>query len=84
MTRECRRRSGREIAAVMLIVALSASLGEAVTSKVTRQSSSKDLLAGESDGVVVTSRGTIQLGRAAKVLAAEFEDVWSVNSIVVY
>jgi outer membrane protein assembly factor BamB len=67
----------------MLLVALSASLGEAVTSKVTRQSSSKDLLAGESDGVVVTSRGMIQLGRAAKVLASEFEDVWSVNSVVV-
>jgi outer membrane protein assembly factor BamB len=69
--------------AVLLTVVLSASTGVAVTSKVTRQASSKDLLAGESDGVVVTSRGTIRLGRAAKVLAAEFEDVWSVNSIVV-
>ena len=32
---------------------------------------------------MVTSRGTIQLGRAAKVLATELDDVWSVNSIVV-
>jgi outer membrane protein assembly factor BamB len=67
----------------LLLVALSASVGQAVTSKVTRHSSSKDLLAGASDGVVVTSRGTIQLGRAAKVLSSEFDNVWSVNSIVV-
>ena len=82
MTKEYRCRSGRGIATVLLVV-LSASIGQAVTSKVTRQSSSKDLLAGESDGVVVTSRGTIQLGRAAKVLSSDFDEVWSVNSIVV-
>ena len=82
MTKEYRWKSNRGIAAFLLVV-LSASVGQAVTSKVTRQSSSKDLLAGESDGVVVTSRGTIQLGRAAKVLSSEFDKVWSVNSIVV-
>ena len=42
----------------------------AVTSKITRQSSSKELLAGKTEQVVVSSRGTIQLGRAAKVIAA--------------
>ncbi len=77
------RRNWKVIAVVLLSVALFASSGVAVTSKVTRQASSKDLLAGETDGVIVTSRGTIQLGRAAKVLASEFENVWSVNSIVV-
>ena len=82
MTKEYRGRSCRGIAMVLLVV-LSASIGQAVTSKVTRQSSSKDLLAGESDGVVVTSRGTIHLGRAAKALSSEFDEVWSVNSIVV-
>lgn len=66
-----------------LVVLLWAASGWAVTSKITRQSSSKDLLKGETEKVVVTSRGTIQLGRAAKVLATEFDDVWSVNSIVV-
>ena len=83
MTQERCRRTGRGIAAVALLVTLSVSVSQAVTSKVTRHSTSKDLLAGESDGVVVTSRGTIQLGRAAKVLASDFEEVWSVNSIVV-
>jgi hypothetical protein len=32
---------------------------------------------------VIGSRGTIQLGLAAEVLLPEFEDVWSINSIVV-
>jgi len=82
MTKEYRR-SVRGIAVVLLLVVLSGSVGQAVTSKVTRQTTSKELLAGQSDGVVVTARGAIQLGRAAKVLASEFENVWSVNSIVV-
>jgi outer membrane protein assembly factor BamB len=57
--------------------------GWAITSKITRQSSSKELLQGKTDGVVVTSRGTIQLGRAAKVLAGEIKDAWAINSLVV-
>ncbi len=83
MIPEHRHHQGREIAAVLLFVALSTAVGQAVTSKVTRHSSSKDLLAGEPDGVIVSSRGTIQLGRDAKVLASDFENVWSVNSIIV-
>ena len=68
---------------LILIAVLLACPTWAVTSKITRQSNSKELLQGKTDGVVVTSRGTIQLGRAAKVLATELDDVWSVNSIVV-
>jgi hypothetical protein len=71
-------------AAIVVLAALVLTCpGWAVTSKITRQSSSKDLLEGKTEGVVVTSRGTIQLGRAAKVLSSEFEDAWSINSIVV-
>ncbi len=58
----------------------------AVSSKVTRQTSSSDLLKGQTKDIVIGSRGTIQLGRAAEVLIegfADFEDVWSINSIVV-
>lgn len=68
-------------------VVLSASLltcpGWAITSKITRQSTSKELLQGKTNDVVVTSRGNIQLGRAAKVLSTEFKDAWAINSIVV-
>ncbi len=82
MRNGCHRRN-RWSAVVVLAVVLMTSGVPAVTSKITRQASSKDLLAGKTDGVIVTSRGTIQLGRAAKELATEFDGVWSVNSIVV-
>jgi len=58
----------------------------AVSSKVTRHASHSDLSKGETRDIVIGSRGTIQLGRAAEVLIkdfAGFEDVWSINSIVV-
>jgi len=67
----------------VLAVLLLTSAAAAVTSKITRQASSKDLLAGEAKDVIVTSRGTIQLGRAAKVLATDFDGVWSVNCIII-
>jgi outer membrane protein assembly factor BamB len=70
------------ILAATAILAL-AGLSGAVTSKITRQTTDKELREGKSEGVVVMSPGTIQLGRAAKVLAGEFEGVWSVNSVVV-
>jgi len=70
-------------AVLVLMVVLLAGPTGAVTSKITRQSSSKDLLQGKTEGVVISSRGTIQLGRASKALAADLDDVWSVNSIVV-
>ena len=55
----------------------------AVTSKVTRHSTSADLLKGRTENVVVDSRGNLQLGRAAETLVESFDDVWSINSIVV-
>ena len=60
----------------------------AVSSKITRHTSSSDLLKGRAEGLVISSRGTIQLGRSAEtpVEEDEFEDlgdVWSINSIVV-
>ncbi|MBN2131834.1 MAG: hypothetical protein JW741_20205, partial [Sedimentisphaerales bacterium] len=67
----------------VLAATLPAVPARAVTSKITRQSSSKDLGEGQTDNVVVASRGRIQLGRAAKVLTSEFKDVWSINSIAV-
>lgn len=54
----------------------------AVTSKITRHTSSADFLKGQAEDVVISSRGTVQLGRVTEVLAEQFEDVWSINSIV--
>ncbi len=68
----------------------------AVTSEVTRHTTSEDLLKGQTKDVVVGSEGTVQLGRAAEVIAEKFEELcrtanakkstsepWSINSIVV-
>jgi len=67
----------------LFLVCFSASFCPAVTSKVTRHRSSQDFLKGDTNDAVIGSRGTIQLGRRAEVLVKEFEDVWSINSIVV-
>jgi len=66
-----------------LLAYFSGSACWAVSSKITRHASSSDLLKGQTKDVVIGSRGTIQLGRAAETLLPEFEDVWSINSIVV-
>jgi len=55
----------------------------AVTSRTHRQVSGQELSKGEVNDVVVGSRGTIQLGHAAKTLADRLEGAWSINSLVV-
>jgi hypothetical protein len=56
----------------------------AVTSKVTRHATSEDLLKGRTNNLVVSSEGTIQLGRAAQTLIENFNDnVWAINALVV-
>ncbi|RKY25282.1 MAG: hypothetical protein DRP62_01640 [Planctomycetota bacterium] len=67
----------------LLVLSFPTSRCLAVNSKITRHSSSADLLNGETKDVIIGSKGTLQLGRAAEVLAAELADVWSINSIVI-
>jgi len=79
-----------------LLVHLSSPYCWAVTSDVTRHSSSADLLKGRTKDIVVDSQGTLQLSRATEVVIEKFEDLcqttnakksvsqpWSINSIVV-
>ena len=68
---------------LLFLMSLQVCVCEAVTSKITRHSSSGDFLKGEPNDVVIGSRGTIELGRRSEVLVKEFQDVWSINSIVV-
>lgn len=82
MRMEFRCSNSLRLVAWTLTIGLLAGPSGAVTSKITRQATSKQLLEGKTENVVISSRGTIQLGRAAKVLASGFDDVWSVNSIV--
>jgi len=66
-----------------VLMCLWASAGWAVTSNIVRHSSSADFLKGQIEDVVIGSRGTLQLGRAWETPVKEFQDVWSINSIVV-
>jgi len=68
---------------LMLICLVCSTASLAVTSNITRHKTSEDLLKGETEDVIITSIGTIQLGTAAEALVEEFEDVWSINAIVV-
>ena len=66
-----------------LVCLISSSASLAVNSKIVRHASSSDLLKGKTENIVIGSRGTIQLGSAWEAPVKEFEDVWSINSIVV-
>lgn len=55
----------------------------AVTSRIHRHKSGPDLLKGKTEQVMISSRGTLQLGRATEVLTEAFTQVWSINSIIV-
>jgi hypothetical protein len=69
---------------IMILVAFQPAMNcsWAVGTKITRHASGADFLKGKTENVVIDFQGTIQLGRARKILVEEFENVWSVNSIV--
>lgn len=71
------------ILAFLILICFTGPACLAVTSQVTRHSTGADMLKGEVDDVVISSTGQIELGRAAQMLVAEFEDVWSINSIAI-
>jgi hypothetical protein len=75
------RRFALLVLTLVCLILSSASL--AVNSKIVRHASSSDLLKGKTENIVIGSRGTIQLGSAWEAPVKEFEDVWSINSIVV-
>ncbi len=57
-----------------------------VNSKVTRQKSASDFLKGKTKDTIISSKGTIQLGRASEIVVEKFIDSpepWSINCIVV-
>ncbi|MHC4212776.1 MAG: hypothetical protein ACYSWP_05300 [Planctomycetota bacterium] len=56
---------------------------QAVNSKITRHASAADFEKGETTDVIVGSKGILQLGRSWEMPVEEFQDVWSINSLVV-
>jgi outer membrane protein assembly factor BamB len=59
-----------------------AGAASAVTSKVTYQNTAEELLKGKTENIVIGSKGTLQLGHKWERLTKDFNDVWSINSIV--
>ncbi len=68
---------------LILVCLISGSASLAVNSKITRHAGSSDLMKGKTENIVIGSRGTLQLGSDWEAPVKEFEDVWSINSIVV-
>ena len=78
--------SGFRLTLMLFVCLFFSSVCFGVSSKVTRHSTSSDLLKGRTEKVIIGSRGTIQLGRMSRSLiekSNQFSDVWSINSIVV-
>jgi len=71
------------MASCALVVGAAHADALAVTSRTHRHVSGQELSKGDVRDVVVGSRGTIQLGQAAKTLIDRLEGAWSVNSLVV-
>ncbi|MHC4617440.1 MAG: SMP-30/gluconolactonase/LRE family protein [Planctomycetota bacterium] len=70
-------------AVICLAVGLPLQSGFAVNSKITKHATAADLAKGQVKDVVVGSKGTLRLGRAWETPIEQFDDVWSINSIIV-
>ncbi len=73
----------RNIIAGSLCLALLAANLPAVTSNLTEFKTAAQFTTGDPNGVVIDSKGTVYLNRESKEIAADFDDVWTINSIVV-
>jgi streptogramin lyase len=58
-----------------------ASVTSAVTSKVTYQNTAEELHKGKAENIIISSKGTLKLGRGWERLTQDFNDVWSINCI---
>ncbi|MFA7485156.1 MAG: hypothetical protein WCZ89_03930, partial [Phycisphaerae bacterium] len=72
----------KSLVAIITITAVLSCPVWAVTSKITRHRSSVDFEKGKTENIIISSRGTLQLAQASRILAEDFENVWSISSIV--
>ncbi len=64
------------------IILLAAGVCTAVTSKTVKHKSLEDFQNGKMENTIISSHGTISLSCATQLLAGDFNDVWTINSIV--
>ena len=65
---------------IIIVLCMMSQYSFGVTSKITRHSSSSELLKGETGNTIISSRGSIQLGLAEEKVIKEFEEL-KLNSI---
>ena len=65
------------------IILTIAAYSQAVTSNITEFKTAADFSKGDPNGVVIDSSGKMTLNRDMRILAEEFEDVWTINTIAV-
>ena len=65
----------------VFVILAAACTCSAVTSKIIRHKTFDDFSKGKLQDTIISSRGTISLAAASQVLAQDFNDVWSINSI---
>jgi hypothetical protein len=68
------------IATVLIIIAVCFIQNViAVTSKITSHNTSDDFIKGQTENIIIGSKGTLQLSRTNNIIAKDFEDVWSIK-----
>ncbi|HAL45323.1 MAG: hypothetical protein A2Y12_01465 [Planctomycetes bacterium GWF2_42_9] len=67
---------------LIFIISLTACVCPAVTSKIVKHKSLDDFSNGKTENTIISSKGTISLSYATELLAKDFNDVWTINSIV--
>ncbi|MGD0786133.1 MAG: hypothetical protein ABR969_10020 [Sedimentisphaerales bacterium] len=65
----------------VFIILVAACTCSAVTSKIIRHKTFDNFSKGKIQDTIISSRGTITLAAASQILAQDFNDVWSINSI---
>jgi hypothetical protein len=66
----------------IFIISITACFCPAVTSKIVKHKSLEDFSNGKTENTIISSKGTISLSYATELLAKDFNDVWTINSIV--
>jgi hypothetical protein len=64
------------------IIFLAAGVCWAVTSKTVKHKTLEDFQNGKTENTIISSRGAISLSSATQLIANDFNDVWTINSVV--
>ena len=67
---------------LVLVILIAACNCPAVTSKIIKHKTFDDFSKGKTQNTIISSRGTISLAASSQTLTADFNDVWTINSIV--